>query len=286
MKQGNRGNGGTYTPRPRTPYRTSSGYLKRKKRRRTIVLGAGILFVLGVALAFWLVSRSLHRSWRPGELPPGPPYVIALDAGHGGEDLGAIGFIEEVQITETTVSKLNELLANDPNYKTVLCRKPGEAATIAERVKHADKKSSVLLLSVHANADTAGTATGFECYPAPPGRKWHEESLYFGNLLAEEMALAGSPLRGEGGIRYVFYQKDGEGESTKVFHEASETPILDMPSFGIVDSPDCPAVLVEQCFVTNEMDVAAFGTEEGCQRAAESYYKAICRYFETEPVNV
>ena len=38
------------------------------------------------------------------------------------------------------------------------------------------------------------------------------------------------------------------------------------------------AVLVEQCFVTNAADVEAFGTEEGCQKAAEAYYRAILRY--------
>ena len=46
---------------------------------------------------------------------------------------------------------------------------------------------------------------------------------------------------------------------------------------------NCPAVLAEQCFVTNEADAARFGSEEGCKKAARIYYEAICEYFGTQP---
>ena len=42
-------------------------------------------------------------------------------------------------------------------------------------------------------------------------------------------------------------------------------------------------VLAEQCFVTNEADVAQFGSEEGCKKTARVYYEAICAYFGTQP---
>ena len=42
--------------------------------------------------------------------------------------------------------------------------------------------------------------------------------------------------------------------------------------------------MVEQCFVTSEADVAAWGTDDGCRRAARLYYEAICEYFGTEPL--
>ena len=55
-------------------------------------------------------------------------------------------------------------------------------------------------------------------------------------------------------------------------------------TFGVLEQAGCPAVLAEQCFVTNAEDVAAFAGEEGCRRAAEVYYRAICRYFGTQPM--
>lgn len=51
-------------------------------------------------------------------------------------------------------------------------------------------------------------------------------------------------------------------------------------TFGMLKNMSCPAVLAEQCFITNPSDVESFGTEEGCQRAAQAYYKAICNYLE------
>ena len=71
---------------------------KRKKRRRKggifrRLLVLLILFVLGYG-GFFLYYRY------------GKPYTVALDAGHGGEDVGSVGVIQEVQLTEPW-SRLN-----------------------------------------------------------------------------------------------------------------------------------------------------------------------------------
>ena len=66
--------------------------------------------------------------------------------------------------------------------------------------------------------------------------------------------------------------------------EESDSTIYSEQTFGLLEKTDCPAVLVEQCFVTSEADVAAWGTDDGCRRAARLYYEAICEYFGTEPL--
>ena len=62
--------------------------------------------------------------------------------------------------------------------------------------------------------------------------------------------------------------------------DSSDTEGYDYDTFGMLKHMDCPAVLVEQCFITNAADVEAFGTEDGCKKAAAAYYRAICRYLE------
>lgn len=52
---------------------------------------------------------------------------------------------------------------------------------------------------------------------------------------------------------------------------------------SVLEDVNCPAVLAEQCFVTNEADATRFGSEEGCKKAARIYYEAICEYFGTQP---
>ena len=92
------------------------------------------------------------------------------------------------------------------------------------------------------------------------------------------MEQAGAALRGQGGVRYIYYQGQ-----TKLLVEASRTEVRPELSFTILEQSDCPAVLAEQCFVTSAEDVARFGDEEGCRRAARIYYEAICAYFGTQP---
>lgn len=120
---------------------------------------------------------------------------------------------------------------------------------------------------------------GLRPIPPSPDSSYHEDSLRFARLLAGEMGEAGAALRGDGGIRYAYYDEAGN----KLLRDAPDPELEGLPSFAMVQYPRCPAVLAEQCFVTNAEDVADFAGEEGCARAAACYYRAICAYFELEP---
>ena len=68
--------------------------------------------------------------------------------------------------------------------------------------------------------------------------------------------------------------------------ENTYTQVRPERSFTLLEDVDCPAVLAEQCFVTNDEDVEHFGSEQGCKTVARIYYEAICTYFDTEPLPV
>ena len=211
-----------------------------------------------------------------------PPYRVAIDAGHGGSDPGARGVVEEKQVTAATAAALLQWLEEDSNYIPLQTRESfDETATPAQRAAAASAQSPQLLLSIHGNSAPEGSAAaGFECYPSVPGRTWHQESYYFAQQLAQGMQAAGAKLRGHGGIRYIYYQ----GE-VKPLVESTHTEVRDERSFTLLEDVNCPAVLAEQCFVTSKEDVARFGSEEGCKTVARVYYKAICAYFGTQPLD-
>lgn len=263
------------TPPPRRRRRTT----KRTQQRRL-----ALLLLAGLCVAVLLFVLLFRPGSTPNKAPEAltPPYTIMLDAGHGGGDVGAEGLVQEVEMTERTVALLNEMLENDQNFTPQLTRAAGEGATVAERARAAQKANAALLLSVHGNSDTSPATTGFECFPTPPGRTYHDESLQLANLLAAEMGGAGAKLRGEGGVRYAYYENTDE--AAKIFREASDTSVYEEQSFGVVEKSGCPSVLVEQCFITSPEDMAAFGDEAGCYRAAVCYYRAICAYFGTQPM--
>lgn len=204
---------------------------------------------------------------------------VVLDPGHGGADGGASGVVQEAEMTEQTAFLLAELLQEDGRFRVWVTRDRGDGASLAERCRMAVLHRAELMLSVHGNSAEDASASGFECYPAPPGREHHEESLRFAELLAERMKEAGAGLRGTEGIRYAYYLSDG----TKQLVDGSDDRIREEESFAVVEHAGCPSVLAEQCFVTNPEDVRQFGSEEGCARTAKQYYLAILDFFgETE----
>ena len=213
-----------------------------------------------------------------------PPYRVAIDAGHGGSDPGARGVVEEKQVTAATAAALLQWLEEDSNYIPLQTRESFDAtATPAQRAAAASAQSPQLLLSIHGNSAANGsTAAGFECYPAVPGRTWHQESFYFAKLLAGGMQRIGARLRGRGGVRYIYYLENDQ----KQLVENTYTQVRPERSFTLLEDVNCPAVLAEQCFVTNDEDVERFGSEQGCKTVARIYYEAICTYFGTEPLPV
>ena len=93
------------------------------------------------------------------------------------------------------------------------------------------------------------------------------------------MQAAGASLRGRGGSPiHLLSGKRSEATGGKYPHRGAFRAKL-----TLLEDVNCPAVLAEQCFVTNEADVAQFGSEEGCKKTARVYYEAICAYFGTQP---
>ncbi|MEG2931297.1 MAG: N-acetylmuramoyl-L-alanine amidase, partial [Ruthenibacterium sp.] len=162
-------------------------------------------------------------------------------------------------------------------------RENGVDLSTDDRAQAATAQQASLLLSIHGNYDgDTHQSHGFECFPAPPGRPYAEESLRFATCLTAGMRACGHRLRGENGIRFLYYTNGGHN---KKLVESSDTRIRAQKSFGMVEKPHCPAVLAEQCFISNYSDVEAWASPEGCAKAARIYYEAICTYFDTQPLD-
>ncbi|WP_352399946.1 N-acetylmuramoyl-L-alanine amidase [Anaerotignum sp.] len=245
---------------------------KRRRRRNRGFVAKMILAVLLFALGYGGFQIYFHYS---------KPYVIGLDGGHGGIDTGAVGVINEVELTEKTTEKLTALLKADGRFRIVLSRHGGEAKSITERNKLFQRAKPDLVLSIHGNSSEDLSAYGFECYPSPPGKLNHDKSLIFAQYIAIEMESVGARLRGTDGVRFGYYVSDEDGNTTKLLLDSTDTEVYDYDTFGMLKNMHCPAVLVEQCFVTNEQDVQEFGSEGGCEKAAQAYYQAICNYLQS-----
>lgn len=216
--------------------------------------------------------------------------VLVLDAGHGGHDPGAVdatGVITEAETNQLMVERVMELLeAHEHELKVAQAHQPGTYASPMARGVAAARMGAELMLSFHLNADTSPYTRGFQCFPTPPGRVHHEESMRFSAMLVEQVRPTGIPIMGENGIWYAYYLKMPEGGYGKITVDSTwedpENPRSD-ESFGVVEYAGCPAVLIEQWHISNQQDMGLFYNEAGFGKMARCIYLAICEYFGLEP---
>lgn len=96
------------------------------------------------------------------------PFVVVIDAGHGGTNAGCQGFdghLDEKGITLVMAQQLaGELATRLPHADIRLTRDDDRTMTLAERVAIANEAQADLFISLHANASPDATQTGFETY--------------------------------------------------------------------------------------------------------------------------
>ena len=267
---------------------------RRKRRRRQRLLrramfaAAGGLVAAAVLLVVWnALPASADTRPDPRPAAAGKGIVVAIDAGHGGYnenngcwDSGTKGDgVTEAELTIRIAGMLEELLRQDRRFAPVMTTDGSTYLKGSQRGAAAQAAGAELLVSIHFNSDPVYDSRGLECYPATPAMATNADSLRLAAAITEGFAATGLPLRGENGIRYLYF----DANNNRMVYESSDTVPRTDPTFTVLETCGCPAVLVEQAFLTNPADVALFSTDDGCRGAADIYYRAICQYFGVEP---
>jgi N-acetylmuramoyl-L-alanine amidase len=101
-----------------------------------------------------------------GSRPPGAPrrLRVVLDAGHGGEDPGAVGYVIEKHVTLDVVRRLALRLRENLSAEVILTRGGDATVPLAERTAIANRANADVFLSIHANAGPRGRSRGIETY--------------------------------------------------------------------------------------------------------------------------
>jgi N-acetylmuramoyl-L-alanine amidase len=119
-------------------------------------------------------------AWKSGGLSTAAaaedrPFVLAIDPGHGGSNLGAAGpggTVFEKKITLDLARRLRDRLAAAPRIQVILCRDQDVLVPIRARARCVQTAHADLFLSLHANASppgvAPGTRRGFEVYVLSP----------------------------------------------------------------------------------------------------------------------
>ncbi|MFE8148414.1 N-acetylmuramoyl-L-alanine amidase AmiB [Brenneria goodwinii] len=229
--------------------------------------------------------------------------VVAIDAGHGGQDPGAIGLngLREKDVTIAIARKLQGLLNNDPAFKPVLTRNGDYFISVMGRSDVARKQGANILVSIHADAAPNRSATGASVWVLSNRRAnsemagWleqHEKQSELlggaGDLLANSNAdpyLSQAVLD----LQFGHSQRVGYDVATKVLSELQRVGGLhksrpEHASLGVLRSPDIPSLLVETGFISNAAEERLLGSNAYQEKIANAIYRGVKSYFQTHPL--
>jgi N-acetylmuramoyl-L-alanine amidase len=234
---------------------------------------------------------------------PGDKVIIAIDAGHGGQDPGAIGpgGTREKNVTIAIARKLRTLLNADPMFKGVLTRDGDYFISVMGRSDVARKQNANFLVSIHADAAPNRDATGASVWVLSNRRansemaSWleqHEKQSELlggaGDVLANSQSdpyLSQAVLD----LQFGHSQRVGYDVATNVLGQMQRVGNLhkrhpEHASLGVLRSPDIPSILVETGFISNSSEERLLASDDFQQQIAEAIYGGLRKYFEAHPI--
>ena len=224
--------------------------------------------------------------------------TIAIDAGHGGEDPGAIGRrgTYEKHVALAISRKLKAILESDKAVRPVLTRDDDYFVPLALRVQKARRAQADLLVSIHADAFREPRARGSSVYALSENgatsaaarwlaQKENEADLIGGvNLDVRDPVLARTLLD----LSQTAQIADSLKAGRQVLQELAEVNALhkrdvEQAGFAVLKAPDVPSILVETAFISNPDEEAKLRDPRHQARYAESIADGVRRYFAKHP---
>jgi N-acetylmuramoyl-L-alanine amidase len=224
--------------------------------------------------------------------------TIAIDAGHGGEDPGAIGpsGLQEKHVTLAIARKLKERIDREPGFRAVLTRDRDFFIALHMRVEKARRARADLFVSVHADAFIRPHARGSSVFAlsergaTSAAARWlakreNNADLIGGvNLDVKDRYLKQTLLD----LTQTATINDSLRLARAVLSELGEINALHKPhveqaGFAVLKAPDVPSILVETAFITNPQEEAKLRSDAHQAKVAEAVFQGIKRYFAKNP---
>jgi len=224
--------------------------------------------------------------------------IVALDAGHGGEDPGAVGpsGLYEKDVVLAVAHKLRALINAQPGMRAMLTRESDYFVPLQERVVKARRVQADLFVSIHADAFMNPQARGASVFAlsengaSSAAARWmakrENASDQVGgvNIKTKDAAVMRALLDMSTTAQIKDSIKLGNailGHLGKIgrLHRGK----VEQAGFAVLKAPDIPSILVETGFISNPEEESKLKDEDYQKDLADALLLGIQRYFAKNP---
>ncbi|MFW3177049.1 N-acetylmuramoyl-L-alanine amidase [Xanthomonas phaseoli] len=229
------------------------------------------------------------------------PYVVAIDAGHGGKDPGAVSADAryEKHVAMAIAARLHQRLAADTRYRPTMIRSDDRFVPLHERVLIAHRHNADLFVSIHADAAPTRQARGASVFALSQTgassalARWIADS----ENAADDMGDTARRLRVPSNPVLSQVLADLSLSGTIASSVALGTLMLErlqqvtrlhqdqvgQAGFAVLKSPDIPSLLVETGFMSNRDDCSRLCSDTHQDELAQTLHAGIDDYFAAFP---
>ncbi|MBB1367882.1 N-acetylmuramoyl-L-alanine amidase [Pseudoalteromonas sp. SR44-5] len=248
------------------------------------------------------VAATSNTGVKKRELNQQRDIIIAIDAGHGGEDPGSIGpsGTYEKDITLQIAKRLERMIDAERGMISRMVRSGDYFVKLNTRTSRARQKKADFLVSIHADAFTSPQPNGASVWVLSLRRanseigKWIEDKEKHSELLggaagvikdtASEKYLAQALLD----MSMDHSMKTGFSVAEGMVHELKKVAKLhkkepQAASLAVLKSPDIPSILVETGFISNPREEKLLKSANHQERLAKAIFTSIKSYYLKNP---
>ncbi len=220
--------------------------------------------------------------------------IVAIDAGHGGEDPGARGRrgTREKDVVLAIARRLARLVDAEPGMRAVLIRTGDYYIGLRERMARARRHRADLFISIHADAFRDRRARGASVYVLSRRGASTEAARWLAERENAADLIGGVSLDDKDDLLATVLLDLSQSATIEASIEAARAILrelgrvgrlhrrrVEQAGFVVLKSPDIPSVLVETAFISNPREERLLRSPRHQERLARAILRGIRRYF-------
>lgn len=225
--------------------------------------------------------------------------VIAIDAGHGGQDSGALGRkgTKEKVVVLAIARRLAKLVNDEPGMRAYLTRDRDVFISLRQRIKRARQHNADMFISIHADAFHNHRARGASVFVlSERGASSEAAQLLADKENAADLA-GGISLEDKDDLLASVLLDLSQDASLEASLEVANTVLsglkrvgnvhkkhVESAAFVVLKSPDIPSVLVETAFISNPDEERKLNSASHQNKLARAMLSGIRNYFRRNPL--